>query len=134
MNLHATKVGPIEIDMAFWSAEGRVLQPMAQINRPRQANASFTPEIGIRIAKRLGLSEGERHIAELLYDGSLEKQASCKLGMAQGTGHAHVRKIYEKLRVRNQAQLSRKIMSAATLLQLDQELASPARVIILPSL
>ncbi len=26
MNLHATEAGPIEIDMAFWSAEGQVLQ------------------------------------------------------------------------------------------------------------
>ncbi len=26
MNLHAAKAGPIAIDMAFWSAEGRVLQ------------------------------------------------------------------------------------------------------------
>jgi hypothetical protein len=26
MTLHATEAGPIEIDMAFWSAEGKVLQ------------------------------------------------------------------------------------------------------------
>lgn len=85
---------------------------MAGMNRPEQANASFTPEIWVRIAKRFGLSKSERSFAELIFHGLLEKQASCKLEMAEGTGHSHVKKIYEKLRVRSRAEFSKKLIDA----------------------
>ncbi len=92
---------------------------MPRINRRQAPDASPTPEIWRRIAERLGLSESERQLAELLFAGCLEKQASCKLGMAESTAHSHIRKIYEKLKVRNRVQLCRKVFDVY--LQLLQE-------------
>lgn len=55
------------------------------------------------------LSEREREVLDLLAQGRLYKEIGLDLGIAVGTVRTHIRRIYEKLHVRNRTEATRQV-------------------------
>jgi DNA-binding NarL/FixJ family response regulator len=82
----------------------------------------LSPSIARRVVRQLqpdlesrasfGLTEREQQVLELLCSGASYREAASDLGVAEGTVHSHVKRVYEKLGAASKAEAVRIALDA----------------------
>jgi DNA-binding NarL/FixJ family response regulator len=57
-----------------------------------------------RLTEAWDLSERQAGIVKLLFDGMTEEQAAFELGISKSTVHTHIKTLYRRLGIHNQAE------------------------------
>lgn len=94
---------------------------------PLPALGPFSTRSWEAACAELRLSPREAEISRGLLDGATEMMVAASLGVSHHTVHAHVRRLYRKLRVGNRAELSVAILSACARQRADATHISPSK-------
>lgn len=71
----------------------------------RRVVRQFQPDVDSQNTFRL--TDREQQVLEELCSGASYREAACRLGVAEGTVHTHVKRVYEKLGAANKAEAVR---------------------------